>query len=344
MVLRTSVTYNTQKATLPLTDDQRHKADELSREAQQSNQAGKYGDAMRSLYQGLAVMRNVPWTPAFEFATVAAGQTRPRHRRARRAGQRHAHAALRHAARCGRQAERFAGPGPRKEGGLRREPLGAPFDGRPGGHALHHPRRTARDAGRRLHDRGPPGRRWRRPGRERARSIPEEPCPCTSTPSPTACSACARRLAKAPKKDGLATAEYAMALYERADSGEINPARVNFREEFAAANAILDALDAGKDPFAGKHGDSHRAYRSAVDNTPAALPALHSRSHTMRPKPRRSGRATRHGRRREQPVRFVRERPSEARGRAHRLHRGLPERPRLRFHVPGHARNRMCST
>ena len=33
------------------------------------------------------------------------------------------------------------------------------------------------------------------------------------------------------------------------------------------ADAILTALDAGKDPFGGKHGDSHRAYRSAVDNT-----------------------------------------------------------------------------
>jgi predicted peptidase len=75
------------------------------------------------------------------------------------------------------------------------------------------------------------------------------------------------RLAKAPKKDGLASAEYAIALYERADSGDLNPARVNFRQEFAASNAILDALDAGKDPFAGNHGDSRRAYRSAVDNT-----------------------------------------------------------------------------
>ena len=42
---------------------------------------------------------------------------------------------------------------------------------------------------------------------------------------------------------------------------------MNFREEFAAANAILSALDAGKDPFAGKRGDSRRAYRSAVDQT-----------------------------------------------------------------------------
>ena len=37
----------------------------------------------------------------------------------------------------------------------------------------------------------------------------------------------------------LATAEYAIALYEHADAGDLNPARVNFREEFAAANTIL---------------------------------------------------------------------------------------------------------
>ena len=59
MVLRTSVTYNTQKATSEAHGRQRRQADELSREAQQANQAGKYGDAMRSLYHGLAVMRNV---------------------------------------------------------------------------------------------------------------------------------------------------------------------------------------------------------------------------------------------------------------------------------------------
>jgi poly(3-hydroxybutyrate) depolymerase len=75
------------------------------------------------------------------------------------------------------------------------------------------------------------------------------------------------RLAKAPKKDGLATAEYAIALYERADAGDLNPARVNFRDEFASANAILGAIDAGKDPFAGKRGDGRRAYRSAADDT-----------------------------------------------------------------------------
>src|SRR6516225_1961903 len=74
MVLRTSVTYNTQKSTLQLTEEQRKQADELSREAQQANQAARYGDAMRSLYHGMAVMRKVEWTPAFEFASSLQGK------------------------------------------------------------------------------------------------------------------------------------------------------------------------------------------------------------------------------------------------------------------------------
>ena len=68
-------------------------------------------------------------------------------------------------------------------------------------------------------------------------------------------------------KAGFPTAEYALALYENADSGEINPNRLNFNDEFAGANAILDELEAGRDPFAAKHGDMRKAYRSAVDNT-----------------------------------------------------------------------------
>src|SRR5664279_697338 len=74
MVLRTSVTYNTQKATLPLTDDQRRQADEFLLEARQASQAGKPGDGMRSLFHGLAMMRNVPWTPAFEFVSGLQGK------------------------------------------------------------------------------------------------------------------------------------------------------------------------------------------------------------------------------------------------------------------------------
>jgi predicted esterase len=80
------------------------------------------------------------------------------------------------------------------------------------------------------------------------------------------------RLAKATAKNAsaLATAEYALLFYERADRGEEGLrrfGRYSFGEEFAAANAILRDLEGGRDPFAGRSGDFHRAYRSAVDQT-----------------------------------------------------------------------------
>jgi predicted esterase len=65
----------------------------------------------------------------------------------------------------------------------------------------------------------------------------------------------------------MPNAAYAIVLFDRADRGEVNPASYNFKDEFAKANEILDALEAGRDPFAGKHGDFRKAYRSKVDDT-----------------------------------------------------------------------------
>jgi predicted esterase len=68
----------------------------------------------------------------------------------------------------------------------------------------------------------------------------------------------------------LATAEYLLRFYERADRGEEGWRRFSqypFGEQFAVANAILDDLATGRDPFGAKHGDFHRTYRSAVDQT-----------------------------------------------------------------------------
>jgi predicted esterase len=77
------------------------------------------------------------------------------------------------------------------------------------------------------------------------------------------------RLAKVKDKDNraLPSAEYVLDFYDRADHGEANPLRHQFREEFATASEILDAIEKGADPFAGKHGDFHKAYRSNVDQT-----------------------------------------------------------------------------
>src|SRR5271155_4868806 len=74
LALRTSVGYNTQKASLPLSDQQRQEADRLGREAQQATQAGKFGDALRCYSQGIAIMHNIPWTPAYEVATSLHGR------------------------------------------------------------------------------------------------------------------------------------------------------------------------------------------------------------------------------------------------------------------------------
>jgi poly(3-hydroxybutyrate) depolymerase len=266
MVLRTSVTYNTQKATLQLTDDQRHKADELSREAQQANQAGKYGDAIRSLYQGLAVMRNVPWTPAFEFASSLQGKLD--------------HAIVEPGAQVGvtltplyttpRAASLKLSASlvlvPVKNDGSSQKPLGSPVAINPA--AVPFTTRVALPETpvgdytievRLSADGDAPA--------ASARGAFVKALPLHIDTLAESVQRLRARLTKAPKKEGLSTAEYAMALYEHADSGDLNPARVNFREEFAVANAILGALNAGKDPFAGKHGDSRRAYRSAVDQT-----------------------------------------------------------------------------
>jgi len=78
-----------------------------------------------------------------------------------------------------------------------------------------------------------------------------------------------QRLAKFSKSNAptLPTAQYVLARYQQTDEGAVSPLHYNFRGEFAAANAILDALDAGKDPFAGKHGDMRRAYLSKADQS-----------------------------------------------------------------------------
>jgi pimeloyl-ACP methyl ester carboxylesterase len=265
MVLGTSVTYNTQRLTLPLSDEQRTQAEALGAKAQQAGLTGRFGDALRYYYQGQAVMGNVPWTANLEFASSLQGH-------------------LDHAlVEPGKQvmvsftALYKSQPGPKlkadvlmfpanKDGsrragasesvlarGLEIDPAILPFQTRvtiadtaPGDYAIE------------------------------ARLTPGTGTPYVKTLPlhVEALSGAAERLrARIAKdqpqktKDGFTTAEYALALYERADRGEINPNRVNFGQEFAAANAILDELEAGHDPYAAKRGDVRKAYRSAVDGT-----------------------------------------------------------------------------
>ncbi|HET9528908.1 MAG TPA: prolyl oligopeptidase family serine peptidase [Blastocatellia bacterium] len=76
---------------------------------------------------------------------------------------------------------------------------------------------------------------------------------------------------KSGKQEGLLAALYSAAyrirLFDLANSGEINPDRINFKTEIKEALSLLDSLDAGKNPFETRRGDFRRAYLSKVDDT-----------------------------------------------------------------------------
>lgn len=257
LVLRTSVAYRTQRGTLQLSEAQQKQADDLARQAQQATQARQFGDALRAYYHGLAVMRNQEWTPAFEFASSL-------------------EAALDHA---------VVEPGAHLIVSLK------PFYTAPRAAAMHmtasavlQPGGQTVASGRTL---DPAALPFAMP-----LNLPDLPAgdytlevrlaaDGTNTAAPfvkslpvhaEALSAEANqlraRLARVNSKSSAATtAGYALTLYDLVDRGVVNPQRYKLREEFAAANAILDGVEAGHDPFATRHGDFRKAYRSAVDNT-----------------------------------------------------------------------------
>jgi len=266
MVLRTSVTFRTQRNTLQLTEQQRQQADQLAREAAQAGQAGKYGDAVRAYYHGLAVMRGVAWTPAVEFASGL---------------QAHLDHAIVEPGKpiAVTLSPLYSSPGTakltaslflvplKKDGGAEKslgsavvvDPAAIPFST-----TIRLPSEVVGDYTIEV-----------RLSPEGESPAPEPPgglvktLPVHIEPLAGPAVRLRDRLATRDKKTSpaLPTAEYALALYEHADHGDVNPARYHFSDDFATANQILDALDAGRDPFAGKHGDFRKAYRSAVDHT-----------------------------------------------------------------------------
>jgi predicted esterase len=267
LALRTSVGYNTQRASLPLSDEQRKEAERLGREAQQASQAGKYGEAMKDYQQGTAVMRKIEWTPAYELAVSLQGRLdhaivepgksvniflTPLYSDDREQGTKlTATVAL-------APAKRGAGEEKTLASDLKLDASTLPF-----GTRVTLPEGAMGDFNLEV------------------RLVPQGDAPAEAARAAytktlpvhiEALSADAKRLkdklsnAK-PGSPALATAQYALALYEKADQGEINPARYNLHEEFAAATVIVDSVGQGRDPFAGKHGDFRKAYRSAVDDT-----------------------------------------------------------------------------
>ena len=267
LALSTSVGYNTQRASLKLTPEQAKEAERLGREATQATRAGKYGDALNDYAHGMAVMHGVEWTPDAEFASALRGKAdhamvdpgsspkititlAPLYATDRASAAKLSAAVF--LAQAGQDSATPLAPkmavDPAKPF---TEQVALPA-GASGNYTLEVRLATAEG------------------------STPEDLRPAFVKAIPVhveALSSTAAHLrdsiAKVSAKDNpaLATAAYTLDLYQRADNGLINPRTYDFKKEFASAQVIVDALNAGKDPLAGQHGDSRRAYRSAVDQT-----------------------------------------------------------------------------
>jgi predicted esterase len=278
MVLGTSVGYNTQRLSLPLSDEQKKQAEQFGQEAQQENRAGHYGEAMRRYHEGTAAMHSVAWTPQVELASALQGRLdhamlAPGKRvtisltalysvdGAASSKDKVSAAVFLVAAVRARVGTDSADLSVAKE--LARAAVidasHLPFsaqvtvpDAAPGDYNLE-VRLTLADGS--------------SPAGLRAAFVKALPIHIEDLSADAA--RLRERLAKFNKSDAptLATAQFVLARYEQSDEGKASPARYNFRGEFATANAILDALDAGKDPLAGKRGDMRRAYLSKADQT-----------------------------------------------------------------------------
>lgn len=264
-VLRTSVGYNTMKASLPLSTEQRTEADRLLGEARKASTGGNFAEATRLLHRGMAVMQGAAWNATTEFAAslearadhaiVRAGQPiqlsvtplYPPDSTAKLTGSVYL------------MTETGAGGGTpiatkltldaAKLGAL---PITLPAGTAAGNYFLE--TRLAPVDGE---------------ADPKARTAFTKRLPVRVADLAVDLAAEAKRLddrlAKARKRHPLA--EYTSELYARADRGEVNPHRYDFAQEFAAAHRVLDAVDAGGHPFAGVKGDLRMAYRSEVDNT-----------------------------------------------------------------------------
>ncbi|MBS1787090.1 MAG: prolyl oligopeptidase family serine peptidase [Acidobacteria bacterium] len=65
----------------------------------------------------------------------------------------------------------------------------------------------------------------------------------------------------------LAVAEYKAALIDLVNSGQMSVVRTDLKTEIAEANELLDQITKGENPLRAKRGDIHWAYQSAVDNS-----------------------------------------------------------------------------
>jgi predicted esterase len=257
-VLRTSVAYRTQRNTLQLTDEQKQQADQLARAASQAGANANYSEAMRNYHHAMAVMRAVEWTPGYEFA--ASLQPKLDHAVVDPGSSlKLTLTPLYKTASAKLDAAMYLVSQPRTGGAQTKlaattlDSTAAPAtihaalpENVSGDHTIEVRLSTARDAAPLV----------------KSLVIHVEPLAASAANLRA-------RLSKLGKRDhrALPTVEYTLALLDRADHGDVSPAGYKWAQEFARANELLDAIEAGRDPFAAARGDLRKAYRSAADQT-----------------------------------------------------------------------------
>ena len=256
LVLRTSVGYNTMRASLPLEDAKKEQAARLGVQAQTATREGKFGEAMRHYHHGTAVMQGFSWTPEIELA-------------------------------AGLQAkvdDAIANPGQQLTLTLSSlYPASGPATAKvdialrpavPGAAAIAlAPAREIKSTDLPLtltvklpadasgnYDLVATLGEAENPA---LRNVLRKSVPIRVAELNAAAAQLKARLAKSANP----TAEYALTLYESAENGKANPHRTDFAKAFADANKLLDDATDGKDPFANRTGDLKKAYRSRVDQT-----------------------------------------------------------------------------
>lgn len=279
LALSTSVGYNTQRLSLKLTDEQKKEAERLGQEATRATRAGKFGEALDDYAHGIAVMHAVDWTPDVEYASALRGKLDHALVDGGKATQVAVSLAALYPAGRSAQAKLSATVV------LMQMPAYVasvmPTAASPGKEIATLATRVAVDGASGLAtkvtipadakgDYTLEVRLAEADGSvpEGVRNVFVKALPLHLEPLAADAAKLRESLEKATKGNpAIPTAEYTLALYERADRGEVNPRMYNFRREFAAAQGVVDAVIAGRDPFAGKNGDWHRAYRSNVDQT-----------------------------------------------------------------------------
>jgi len=265
-VLSTSVAFNTLKNSATLTVEQRAEADGLGKMARESAAAGRYGEALKNLAHGMAVVRGTEWMPMTALAAaltmkldrvvlepssavkITLGQLFPLDQPIE--GKLSGTVALLPLAggvplKVLRAVDAVAGDFTAPvtldvalpdiaDGNYRIAVSLAEASGKP----------IAKNATVRIE-------------KGLAKRVAEDKA--------------AMRALASKENDALRAAmpsiEYCIGLVDLANAHEVNVERVDFDAELKDAETMLAAGEEGRDPFAARRGDFRKAYRSNVDDT-----------------------------------------------------------------------------